>query len=83
MTVARSVSPSRVCLARTLPTTTGLTASRCDGLAVRLRWTMRPPGISRSVEVPRWYLTSPEPSTSSITASPWNSEKICGDRACP
>ena len=75
---ARSVSRFLVCLARTLPSTTGLTASRCEGLAVRLRCTVPPSGSSRSVEVPRWYLTSPEPSTASVTAPPWNSEKIAG-----
>ena len=65
-----------VCLARTLPETTGLTASRWDGLAVSERWTVLP-SKSRSDDVPRWYLTSPEPWTSSgLAALPWNSEKI-------
>ena len=35
------------------------------------------PSKVRSVEVPRWYLTSPEPPKSSgWAAPPWNSEKI-------
>ena len=76
MTCVRSVSPFWRCFARTLPITTGLTASRCDGLAVSERCILRPSGSIRSVEVPRWYLTSPEPSTSSMTAPPWNSERI-------
>ncbi len=64
------------CLARTLPSTTVLTASRWEGLAVSDIWTMRPSN-SRSAEVPRWYLTSAEPWTSSgLAGLPWNSEKI-------
>src|SRR5437762_3937517 len=76
----RSASPRWCCLARTLPSTTGSTASRCDGLAANDRCTLRPP-ISRSPEVPRWYLTSPEPWTcSGLAALPWNSEKNRGER---
>jgi hypothetical protein len=37
-----------------------------------------PVGSWRSVEVPRWYFTSPEPSTSSSAALPWNSDRIAG-----
>ena len=62
------VSPAMSCRARTLPTTTGSTASRCEGLGCSDRCTMRPP-ISMSVEVPRWYFTSPEPCTSSGLAA--------------
>ena len=38
MTWLRSVSPRWSCLARALPSTTGLTASRCDGLGASERW---------------------------------------------
>ena len=69
------VSPAMSCRARTLPTTTGSTASRCDGLGWSERWTCRP-AISTSVLVPRWYFTSPEPWTSSgLAPTPLNSEK--------
>src|SRR5262249_50909279 len=55
---------------------TGSTASRCEGLAVSDRCTTVSSN-SRSAEVPRWYLTSPEPCTSSGLAElPWNSENI-------
>src|ERR1700675_1512464 len=54
------VAPSWSCLARVLPSTTGLTISRCDGLAVSERWTLLPSN-SRSDDAPRWYLTSREP----------------------
>mmetsp|Transcript_11153 Transcript_11153/g.47575 ORF Transcript_11153/g.47575 Transcript_11153/m.47575 type:complete len:488 (-) Transcript_11153:233-1696(-) len=41
--------------------TTVFTASRCEGLATRDRC-MRPPlNVGRSYDVPRWYLTSPDP----------------------
>ncbi|PWC78652.1 hypothetical protein TSH64_31485 [Azospirillum sp. TSH64] len=75
ITCSRSRSRRCCCLARTLPSTTGLTHSRWDGLAVSDRWTMLPLK-SRSDEVPRWYFTSPEPWTSSgLDGLPWNSEK--------
>ena len=73
-------SSSWSCLARTLPSTTGSTISRCDGLAVSDRCTLLPSN-SRSDDAPRWYLTSPEPSTSSGEAEPpLNSWKMtrCG-----
>ena len=76
ITCARSLSPRCACLARTLPTTTGSTASRCEGLATRETW-ISLSSKTRSAEVPRWYLTSPEPWTSSgRVALPWNSERI-------
>ena len=56
MTRLRSVSPFWRCLARTLPITTGFTASRCEGLAVSERWIWRPSGRMRSVEVPEMVL---------------------------
>mmetsp|Transcript_28912 Transcript_28912/g.55173 ORF Transcript_28912/g.55173 Transcript_28912/m.55173 type:complete len:228 (+) Transcript_28912:1594-2277(+) len=76
ITEVRASSLRWSCLARTLPRTTGFTASRCDGFAVRLRWTVFPLN-SRSEDAPRWYFTSPEPSTSSgLKLPPWNSLKI-------
>ncbi len=68
------------CRARTLPTTTGSTASRCEGLGCSDRCTVWP-AISTSVEVPRWYFTSPEPCTSSgLKLSPPNSREHRGER---
>ena len=58
------VSPAMSCRARTLPTTTGSTASRWLGLGCKEMCTSCP-ASSTSVEVPRWYFTSPEPCTSS------------------
>jgi hypothetical protein len=64
------------CLARALPSTTGLTISRWLGLAVSDRCTELSSKV-RSDEAPRWYLTSPEPSTSEGSDEPpWNSWKI-------
>src|SRR6478735_1368404 len=57
-------SPCWSCLARTLPSTTGSTISRCDGFAVSDRWILLTSN-SRLNEAPRGYLTSPEPSTES------------------
>ena len=62
-------------LARTLPSTTGFTASRCEGLGASERWTLLPSN-ERSDEAPRWYFTSPEPPTSlGLDEPPWNSWK--------
>ena len=75
-----ALQPCWSCLARTLPSTTGSTISRCDGLAVSERCTLLP-SKERSDEAPRWYLTSPEPSTSSgLNEPPLNSLKMarCG-----
>ena len=74
MLVRRStVSPIASCEARTLPITTGSTASRCDGLGSSETCT-RLPATSMSVDVPRWYFTSPEPPTSSgLKLPPTNS----------
>ena len=66
------------CLARTFPSTTGSTISRWDGLAVSERWTLLSSKV-RSEEAPRWYFTSPEPSTSAGEAEPplnsWNTAR--------
>mmetsp|Transcript_54603 Transcript_54603/g.114072 ORF Transcript_54603/g.114072 Transcript_54603/m.114072 type:complete len:200 (+) Transcript_54603:2249-2848(+) len=55
-------SPEKCCLARVLPSTTGSTASRWEGLGQREMWIMRPGVcVGRSIVKPRWYLTSPLP----------------------
>ena len=65
MTLRRAlVSPAMSCRARTLPTTTGSTASKCDGFGWSEMCTSCP-ATSTSVLVPRWYFTSPDPCTSS------------------
>ena len=49
------------------------------GFGCSERCTIRP-AISMSVEVPRWYFTSPEPCTSSgLAPTPLNSAKTCGE----
>ena len=78
----RPVSPRRSCLARTRPCTTVFTHSRWLGLKASERWTLCSSGPSpkeRSIEKPRWYLTSPPPSLRSVFSSSlsWNSAKIC------
>jgi len=50
--VRASMSRNCHCLARALPSTTGLTISRCDGFGVSERWTFWPSN-SRSEEAPR------------------------------
>ena len=47
--------------ARVMPSTTGSTASRCDGLAARLTGSSAPLRLTNVPSWPRWYLTSPEP----------------------
>ena len=50
----------RSCLARTMPSSTGSTASRCDGLATTLTVVACSPSRVVNLPVmPRWYLTSP------------------------
>ena len=63
------------CFALTCPRTTGLTASRCEGLSVKLIWT-RFPSNSLLAEAPRWYFTSPSNSLFDVSAPPKNSLKI-------
>ena len=60
MTLSPFASPRRSWRARTEPSTTGLTTSRCDGLNASATWTS-PDGVRTSQENPLWYLTSPEP----------------------
>mmetsp|Transcript_48024 Transcript_48024/g.121191 ORF Transcript_48024/g.121191 Transcript_48024/m.121191 type:complete len:252 (-) Transcript_48024:726-1481(-) len=52
--------PARSCIARTMPATTVLTASRWLGLGATLTRTFTPcTGSITSPSVPRWYFTSP------------------------
>mmetsp|Transcript_11174 Transcript_11174/g.30482 ORF Transcript_11174/g.30482 Transcript_11174/m.30482 type:complete len:223 (-) Transcript_11174:81-749(-) len=67
--------------ARALPTTSGVTASRCDGFGSSSIRTLRPSGYDRSYAVPRWYLTSPDadhaaPPAAWSRAVPKNSRKM-------
>ena len=65
------VSPFRCWRARTEPSTTGFTASRCDGLNASVMC-IGPPGVTTSDEKPWWYFTSP--ASSSWVCLPSNSE---------
>src|SRR5207302_598720 len=56
---ARS-SPRRSWRARTEPSTTASTTSRCEGLNASAVCTL-PCAVRRSAEKPLWYFTSPEP----------------------
>ena len=53
MTRSRALSRRIACFARTLPSTTGLTASRCEGLGVSEMWSEWPSSSTRSAEAPR------------------------------
>ena len=58
-----------------MPTTTGPTASRCDGLAARSTRSGFPARLVNLPLIPRWYFTSPEPCTASGSMAPSNSRK--------
>ena len=75
ITLFLSVSLWKNCLALVWPNTTGLTASKCEGLSVRLTWTEFPSN-SLSDEAPKWYFTSPALSSSVLFNSPANSLNI-------
>ena len=49
------------CLARTMPSSTGFTASRWEGFAARYTLVEAPSAAVKVPSVPRWYFTSPEP----------------------
>ena len=66
----------RSCFARTIPSTTGLTASRCDGFEAILTGIETLLSPVKMPSAPLWYLTSPEPCTLSGSKLPSNSEKI-------
>ena len=78
---APRASPRRSCRARTEPSTTGFTISRCEGLNASATCTL-PPGVRRSDEKPLWYLTSPEPLSCVVSYLPSNSENS-SDGALP
>ncbi|KAH3688256.1 hypothetical protein WICPIJ_000727 [Wickerhamomyces pijperi] len=61
-------------MALVLPKTTGSSASKWDGLATKDKLTCLPEVVGLWKFIPKWYLTSPEPS--SISFEPVNSEKM-------
>ena len=65
----------KYCFALVWPRTTGLTASKCEGLSVRLTCTEFPSKVL-SDEAPKWYFTSPVESSLEAANSPANSLKI-------
>ena len=67
---------SRSCLARAIPSTTGSTASRCEGLDAMVIGRSRPERPVNLPTAPLWYLTSPDPWTESGSRLPSNSSKI-------
>ena len=70
-----SLSLWKNCFALTWPSTTGFTASKWDGLSVKLICTEFPSN-SLFEEAPKWYLTSPSKSLLAPTVLPKNSLKI-------
>ena len=64
------------CLARAMPSSTGSTASRCDGFAATETLILSPRPETNSPSAPRWYFTSPEPWTVRGSMLPSNSRKI-------
>ena len=76
ITLSVFLSFDKVCFALTFPTTTGFTASKCDGFEVNDKWIFLFSN-SLSVDTPKWYFTSPDPRTSFGSLSePWNFDKI-------
>ncbi len=76
ITASRS-SSARSCLARVIPSTTGSTASRWDGLDATLTTISFPCRDVCLPVAPRWYFTSPDPCAVSGSIDPSNSRKIC------
>ena len=66
----------RSCLARAMPSTTGSTASRCEGLDAMVTASGVPERPVKVPAAPLWYFTSPEPWTDSGSRLPSNSSKI-------
>ena len=64
------------CFARVMPSTTGSTASRCDGLDASVMGSSSPALPWNTPRAPLWYFTSPEPCTDSGSRLPSNSSKI-------
>ncbi len=69
--------PMTSCLAREMPSTTGSTVSRCEGLAASETWICSPSRPVKVPSAPRWYFTSPEPCIDFGSRLPSNSRKIC------
>ena len=63
-------------MARAMPSSTGLTASRCEGFAATETLILSPEPATNSPSAPRWYFTSPEPWTVRGSMLPSNSRKI-------
>ena len=63
----------RSCLARTIPSSTPSTASRCDGFAASDTGIWCPSSAVKVPSVPRWYFTSPEPEKLLESCVPSNS----------
>ena len=63
-------------MARAMPSSTGLTASRCEGFAATDTLILSPEPATNSPSAPRWYFTSPEPWTVRGSMLPSNSRKI-------
>ncbi len=59
-----------------MPTTTGSTASRCEGLEAMVIGMEPPLRATKVPTAPLWYFTSPEPCTESGSRLPSNSSKI-------
>ena len=66
---------TRSCLARTMPSTTGDTASRCEGFEAIETSIVAPLGFLNTPRAPLWYLTSPLPCTLSGSRLPSNSRE--------
>ena len=59
-----------------MPSTTGLAASRCEGLDAIDTSMVAPLAVVKTPLAPLWYFTSPLPCTLSGSRFPSNSEKI-------
>ena len=60
-----------------MPSTTGFTASKCEGLAASSTGMWFPAMLSNSEVIPRWYFTSPDPWVDDSSKFPSNSPKSC------
>lgn len=68
LTLFPSVSPTHSCSCLVLPWATGPEASRWDGLATTATLiSLFVTRFSRWWDIPRWYFTSPDPSSSSLS----------------
>ncbi len=67
----------KVCFARTMPSTTGFTASRWLGFGDSDTLISRPDDVRCTPLAPRWYFTSPEPCAMSGSTTPSNSPNTC------